>query len=222
MWRGGSRFGLSVAVPFVWRCPSNLAVAPFPHPAHRTGPAALPHPALGQDLTPSSTTGRAQAGTGVRAQSTRTGARVDRSRPAVWGFAPTGKAPPCHGARQKQTLRSARKSHLPEYLVHVCRGAPVHVRVIRPIRHQGATVDQFLMRDDPRQVVLRSEIDDARTLVQEDPVHQYDECVRPFLDYRVERRRNRESARSPPPRLDGESGRPRAVRHARRRKRPAA
>ena len=35
MWRGGSRSGLSVAAPFVWRCPSNLALAPFPHPAHR-------------------------------------------------------------------------------------------------------------------------------------------------------------------------------------------
>jgi hypothetical protein len=35
MWRGGSRFGLSVAAPFVWRCPSNLALTPFPHPAHR-------------------------------------------------------------------------------------------------------------------------------------------------------------------------------------------
>ena len=49
MWRGGSRSGLSVAAPFVWRCPNNLAVAPFPHPAHRTGRAGLPHPALGQD-----------------------------------------------------------------------------------------------------------------------------------------------------------------------------
>ena len=49
MWRGGSRSGLSVAAPFVWRCPNNLAVAPFPHPAHRTGRADLPHPALGQD-----------------------------------------------------------------------------------------------------------------------------------------------------------------------------
>src|SRR5215510_4736779 len=48
MWRGGSRSGLSVAAPFVWRCPCNLAVAPFPHPAHRTGRADLPHPALGQ------------------------------------------------------------------------------------------------------------------------------------------------------------------------------
>jgi hypothetical protein len=33
MWRGGRRLGLSVAAPFVWRCPSNLAVTPFPHPA---------------------------------------------------------------------------------------------------------------------------------------------------------------------------------------------
>jgi hypothetical protein len=43
MWRGGIRFGLSVAAPFVWRCPSNLAVAPFPHPSHRTGHADRPH-----------------------------------------------------------------------------------------------------------------------------------------------------------------------------------
>ena len=27
MWRGGGRVGLSVAAPFVWRCPSNLAMA---------------------------------------------------------------------------------------------------------------------------------------------------------------------------------------------------
>ena len=53
MWRGGSRSGLSVAAPFVWRCPSNLAVTPFPHPAHRTGHADRPHPALGQNVTPS-------------------------------------------------------------------------------------------------------------------------------------------------------------------------
>ncbi|MBM3340888.1 MAG: hypothetical protein FJY56_02070, partial [Betaproteobacteria bacterium] len=37
MWRGSSRFGLSVAAPFVWRCPRNLAITPFPHPPHRTG-----------------------------------------------------------------------------------------------------------------------------------------------------------------------------------------
>src|SRR6516165_179103 len=51
MWRGGIRRGGSVAAPFVWRCPSTRAIAPFPHPAHRTGRADLPHPALGQDIT---------------------------------------------------------------------------------------------------------------------------------------------------------------------------
>ena len=52
MWRGGSRLTISVAAPFVWRCLSRSAVGPFPHSAHRTGQADLPHPALGQDLTP--------------------------------------------------------------------------------------------------------------------------------------------------------------------------
>jgi hypothetical protein len=55
MWRGGGRDGMSVTAPFVWRCPSNRAVAPFPHPARRTGRADLPHPAPVQDLTPSLT-----------------------------------------------------------------------------------------------------------------------------------------------------------------------
>ncbi len=40
---------LSVAAPFVWRCPNNRTITPFPHPAHRTGHADFPHPALGQD-----------------------------------------------------------------------------------------------------------------------------------------------------------------------------
>ncbi len=35
-------------------------IAPFPHPAHRTGRALLPHPALGQDTTPSHTEGHEQ------------------------------------------------------------------------------------------------------------------------------------------------------------------
>ncbi|WP_367190429.1 transposase [Burkholderia sp. Ed8] len=52
MWRGGSRPGLSVAAPFVWRCPNNLTIAPFPHPAHRTGRADFPHPALFQNIKP--------------------------------------------------------------------------------------------------------------------------------------------------------------------------
>ena len=55
--------GLGCLLPpsFVRRCPSTLAVAPFSHPAHRTGRAGFPHPALGQNLTPSPTTDRVQA-----------------------------------------------------------------------------------------------------------------------------------------------------------------
>src|SRR5580700_1698565 len=52
MWRGGCWSNIAVAASFVWRCLSASAVAPFPHPAHRTGHAGLPHPALGQDFTP--------------------------------------------------------------------------------------------------------------------------------------------------------------------------
>ena len=36
VWRGGVRLSMSVSAPFVWRCLSGSAVAPFPHPAHRT------------------------------------------------------------------------------------------------------------------------------------------------------------------------------------------
>src|SRR5271166_6293806 len=56
VWRGGVRPSMSVSAPFVWRCLSGSTLAPFPHPSHRTGHADRPHPALGQDLTPSSTT----------------------------------------------------------------------------------------------------------------------------------------------------------------------
>src|SRR5262245_3730419 len=52
MWRGFFRSDISVSAPFVWRCLSGSTVAPFPHPAHRTGRADFPHPALGQDFTP--------------------------------------------------------------------------------------------------------------------------------------------------------------------------
>src|SRR5450755_2427189 len=49
--------------------------------SRRPGRADFPHPALGQDLTPSPTTRRAQAGSDVRARSARKDARVDSSRP---------------------------------------------------------------------------------------------------------------------------------------------
>jgi transposase len=73
MWRGGRRSGLSVAAPFVWRCPSNLAVAPFPHPPRRTGRADLPHPALFRRIKPSRSSGRVQSAAGVSAPTSRTG-----------------------------------------------------------------------------------------------------------------------------------------------------
>jgi peptidoglycan/xylan/chitin deacetylase (PgdA/CDA1 family) len=49
-------------------------------PAHLIEPRLvdLPHPALGQELTPSPTARRAQAGIGVRARSARKGAEVDK------------------------------------------------------------------------------------------------------------------------------------------------
>src|SRR5260370_9107941 len=42
---------ISVGGPFVWRWLSGSTMAAFPHPAHRTGQADFPHPALGQDFT---------------------------------------------------------------------------------------------------------------------------------------------------------------------------
>ena len=38
-----------MAGPFVCRCLTSRTMLPFPHPAHRTGRADLPHPALGED-----------------------------------------------------------------------------------------------------------------------------------------------------------------------------
>jgi len=79
---------ISVAAPFVWRCLTGSTMAPFSHPAHRTGQADFPHPALGQNFTPSPTASRAQAGSSVRAQSARKDARVDMSRPCdAWSCA---------------------------------------------------------------------------------------------------------------------------------------
>src|SRR3981189_1051770 len=53
---------ISVSAPFVWRCLSGSTIAPFPHPAHRTGQADFPHPALGQDFTLSRATPSAASG----------------------------------------------------------------------------------------------------------------------------------------------------------------
>lgn len=64
MWRGGRRFRLSVSTPFVRWCPSSVALAPFPHPAHRTGRADFPHPALFQHIKPSRSHGRYSSAAG--------------------------------------------------------------------------------------------------------------------------------------------------------------
>src|SRR5438045_1205821 len=76
MWRGGCRPNISVAAPFVWRCLTGSTVAPFPHLAHRTGHADFPHPALGQDVTPSPTARCTLARSGVRDRNARRGGYV--------------------------------------------------------------------------------------------------------------------------------------------------
>jgi hypothetical protein len=43
---------VAVGRTYLWRCLTGSTLAPFPHPAHRTGLADFPHPALGQDFTP--------------------------------------------------------------------------------------------------------------------------------------------------------------------------
>ena len=107
MWRGGSRFGLSVAAPFVWRCPSTLAVAPFPHPSHRTGRADFPHPALGQDFTPSPTARHAPSARGGRDPWSRRDTREDsphtRDAAPCACCATTGSAAPSYSCRLPDT-----------------------------------------------------------------------------------------------------------------------
>jgi hypothetical protein len=51
VWRGGLGRSLfsPVGPPFRLRVSHHLDHAPSPHPAHRTGRAGLPHPALGQN-----------------------------------------------------------------------------------------------------------------------------------------------------------------------------
>jgi transposase len=50
VWRGGLGFGLLPCQGFPVRGAISACHAPFPHPAHRTGRAAFPHPALLQNF----------------------------------------------------------------------------------------------------------------------------------------------------------------------------
>ena len=49
------RCSLSVADPFVCQCLTSWTMLPSSHPAHRTGRAERPHPALGESVTMSPT-----------------------------------------------------------------------------------------------------------------------------------------------------------------------
>ena len=107
-WRGGGRRGISVSAPFGSRCPTSHAVAPFPVAAHRTGRADFPHPALGQDLTPSPTARHAPSARGVRDPWSRRDRREDS--PHTHGAVPcaccatTGSAAPWCSCRSPDTL----------------------------------------------------------------------------------------------------------------------
>ena len=95
MWRGGCRSNISGAAPFVWRCLTGSAVAPFPHPAHRTGQADFPHPALGQDVGQGGAFGFA---VGATADGAPRLAVVDDTVPNLTIF--TGLTPSINGAER--------------------------------------------------------------------------------------------------------------------------
>ncbi len=131
MWRGGDRFGLSVAAPFVWRCPNNSAVGPFPHSPHRSGLADFPHPALGQDVTPSSTPCHVQARSVARARCARTDARVDSSRPSVPELVLV-EQPPTQPRRGVVVERT------------VCTAGRAHTEVVRPAAQRAVQLVHLL------------------------------------------------------------------------------
>ena len=54
-WRGGVGEAYPLAGSFVCRCLTSAAVLRFHIPAHRTGQAGFPHPALGEGFTRSPT-----------------------------------------------------------------------------------------------------------------------------------------------------------------------
>ena len=118
-----------------------LTAAPFPHPAHRTGHADLPHPALGQDLTPSPTPHRAQAQSVARARSARRGVRVDRSTPALPDLVLVAQPPaqPRCGVVVERSVCAAERSY-PEVVRPAAQRAVQlahHRRGLLPSRLQG-------------------------------------------------------------------------------------
>src|SRR5260370_7701043 len=94
MWRVGCRLNISVAASFVWRCLSGSAIAPFPHPPHRTQRADFPHFALGQDFTPSATARPLHAGAVPPAPSSPNRPRHTPSPPPPLRPLPLSPPPP--------------------------------------------------------------------------------------------------------------------------------
>jgi hypothetical protein len=57
VWRDGVGEAYLLSDSFVCRCLTSRSMPPIPHPAHRTGRAERPHPALGESVTISPTEG---------------------------------------------------------------------------------------------------------------------------------------------------------------------
>ena len=101
-----------LSAPFVWRCPSNLAIAPFPLPARRTERAVFPHSALGQVLRRSHTAVQ------------RGGAHMS-TRPLFGDNSGRRIAPsPVPTISYLPSLWPATRSATPEFLVEFC-GFPI-------------------------------------------------------------------------------------------------
>jgi hypothetical protein len=123
MWRGGRRYSLSVAAAFAWRCLNSRTISPFPHPPHRTGHADLPHPARGQELTPSPTKGPSAVHpihrTGPCYSGTATGDTALLITPVISAFPAVASRSACATSFSRIAQRSLalRPAHSPSHLV---------------------------------------------------------------------------------------------------------
>ena len=78
------RCGLSVAGPFVRRCLTSHTMLPFPHPAHRTGWADFPLPALGEGCMVQSGNGKRVRSVFVKSRKSPRDTRIDCEIPSQW------------------------------------------------------------------------------------------------------------------------------------------
>jgi len=78
------RCGLSVAGRFVRRCLTSHTMLPFPHPAHRTGWADFPLPALGEGCMVQSGNGKRVRSVFVKSRKSPRDTRIDCEIPSQW------------------------------------------------------------------------------------------------------------------------------------------